>query len=150
MNHLIAAPDEASLRALGRAFAAVLAPGDVIYLEGELGAGKTVFVRGILAGMGYSGVVVSPTYTLAEEYPTAAGPVVHYDLYRLQAPHELELLGMREHADGRRICLIEWPGRGQGHLPEATWVVTLRYADKGRAITFTGQRPLPQSLVGDT
>jgi tRNA threonylcarbamoyladenosine biosynthesis protein TsaE len=97
----------------------------VLYLSGELGAGKTTFVRGFLRAHGIAESVRSPTYTLLELYPVDAVTLLHIDLYRLRAPGELESLGLRDWARPGYLWLIEWPERGRGHLPPAD--LTLRF-----------------------
>ncbi len=89
----------------------------VVYLEGDLGAGKTTFARGFLRACGVTGAVRSPTYTLIEVYETAAVSILHLDLYRLRDSSELEPLGLREWARPGHVWLIEWPDRGEGLLP---------------------------------
>ena len=104
---------------IGRRLARSLRPGMRVHLQGELGAGKTTLVRGILRGLGYDGLVKSPTYTLVEPYLSGAIPVCHLDLYRLRAAEELESLGIRDHLDGRNLLLVEWPERAGARLGPA-------------------------------
>ncbi len=107
------------MEAFGGLFSSAVAGGGVIYLEGELGAGKTTWARGLLRGLGYGGLVKSPTYTLVEFYSTAAIEVHHFDLYRLCDPEELEFIGIREYFGPETLSLIEWPNRGAGFIPPA-------------------------------
>src|SRR5450756_255332 len=97
----------------------------VIYLVGDLGAGKTTLARGFLRACGVTGSVRSPTYTLLEVYETPGSVVLHLDLYRLLEPSELETLGLREWARSGHTWLVEWPERGEGWLPPADLVVSL-------------------------
>ena len=114
--------DEVGLRTIGARLAAVIAPGDVIALSGELGAGKTTLARAILEGLGHRGEVPSPTFTLAQTYPDTRVPVMHCDLYRLESAAEAEQLGLDDWLhDG--ALLIEWPERLQGAIwPERLWL----------------------------
>jgi tRNA threonylcarbamoyladenosine biosynthesis protein TsaE len=96
----------------------------VLYLSGELGAGKTTFARGFLRAHGIAEAVLSPTYTLLELYPAGAVTLLHLDLYRLRSPGELESLGFRDWARPGYLWLIEWPERGRGHLPPADLTLT--------------------------
>ena len=117
---------------LGARLAPLLEPGCVLYLHGELGAGKTTLVRGLLRALGHPGAVKSPTYTLVEPYQIGPWRLFHWDLYRLADPEELEFLGLREQADGSAVLLIEWPERGLGGLPAADLTVTLSYVGEQR------------------
>jgi tRNA threonylcarbamoyladenosine biosynthesis protein TsaE len=106
----------------------------VIYLTGDLGAGKTTLTRGFLRALGVSGAVRSPTYTLVEAYEVGALTAVHLDLYRLRDPSELDNLGLREWARAGHIWLIEWPERGSDRLPGADLVVRLEAGANGHDI----------------
>jgi tRNA threonylcarbamoyladenosine biosynthesis protein TsaE len=116
----------ADTEALGARFASTLRAADdtskslhVVYLTGDLGAGKTTFARGFLQALGVGGAIRSPTYTLLETYDTSVVTVVHLDLYRLRDPGELEPLGLRDLALPGHLWLIEWAESGTGWLPAA-------------------------------
>ena len=104
----------ADMEALGAALAARLHEVRLIGLRGELGAGKTTLVRGLLRALGHAGPVKSPTFTLVEPYALAEAVLYHLDLYRLNDPEELEFLGLRDYLQGRNVCIVEWPERGAG------------------------------------
>ena len=106
------------MESFGKKIAALAKPGLVIYLEGELGAGKTTFVRGFLRGFGYLDHVRSPTYNLFEIYEVKGQVVCHMDLYRLKDPEEVVYFGVMDYFDNKNICLIEWPEKGRGFLPK--------------------------------
>lgn len=108
--------------------------GAIIYLVGDLGAGKTTLSRGLIRGLGYQGAVKSPTYTLVEPYEYFDFPLYHFDLYRLTSPEEVEFLGVDEYFAPPAVCLIEWPGRGQGFLPAPDLIFRLEIAGKGRSL----------------
>lgn len=134
----LALPDEEATLALGAQMATVLGPG-LVRLEGELGAGKTCLVRGILRGLGHAGRVKSPTYTLVEPYITARFPVSHWDLYRLGSADELDALGLRDAARDAELLLVEWPERGGERLAGADLTVHLEYdGDSRRAAILAG------------
>ncbi|MCB6366213.1 tRNA (adenosine(37)-N6)-threonylcarbamoyltransferase complex ATPase subunit type 1 TsaE [Intestinibacillus massiliensis] len=124
----------------GARYAATLSPGDVVTLDGDLGAGKTAFARGVLRGLGYGGRVTSPTFAIANEYETAAGDVAHFDMYRILDEEALWELGFEDYLDGARILLIEWSGNIAGALPARYKTVSIDYgaAPDSRIIT-TGE-----------
>lgn len=131
--------------AYGRSLRCLLAPQALVYLQGELGAGKTTLVRGLLEGLGYKGEVASPTYTLMNHYELPDQTIIHLDLYRLEKPEELEYLGLREQLEqsarsmpGKApvICLIEWPEKWLNQLLAPDFSISLDYADRGRRLTL--------------
>jgi tRNA threonylcarbamoyladenosine biosynthesis protein TsaE len=119
------------MRSLGRALGDALRTAGggalVIGIEGELGAGKTTLVGGVLAGLGITGAIRSPTYTLIEPYEAAGLQLYHIDLYRLSSAREVEALGIRDLLDARAVLLIEWPSRGAGALPTEDLSVSIEY-----------------------
>ncbi len=116
--------------------------GAVVYLEGELGAGKTTCVRSLLRALGVTGLVRSPTYTLVETYRLAALTCVHVDLYRLQSLTEVDELGLRDLAGPGSLLMVEWPEKGGAALPPSDLDVTLRYSGDARAAEFGANTPL--------
>jgi tRNA threonylcarbamoyladenosine biosynthesis protein TsaE len=123
------------MRALGRALGTALRTANggalVIGIEGELGAGKTTLVSGILASLGVAGAIRSPTYTLIEPYEAAGLQLYHIDLYRLSGAREVEALGIRDLLSDRAVLLIEWPSRGAGALPTEDLSVSIEYPAAG-------------------
>ena len=115
--------------------------GGLIFLEGDLGAGKTTFSRGLMRGFGHQGAVKSPTYTLVETYDVTtfeSQPLVvcHFDLYRLGDPEELEFMGIRDYLEGAHLCLMEWADKGLGLLPTADLVLSIADIKDGRQLSW--------------
>lgn len=108
----------------------------IIYLQGELGMGKTTWVRGLLRGLGHQGTVKSPTFTLVESYYFEAGPVFHFDLYRVSDPEELEYMGLRDFLTENAVSIFEWPEKAKGLLPKPDWRLHIRQNDHGRMVEF--------------
>ena len=135
---------EALGRALARALpgAGVSAAGAVLYLQGELGAGKTTCARSLLQALGVTGPVRSPTYTLVETYVLAGLTCSHVDLYRLQSLSEVDELGLRDLLGPKGLLLVEWPDRGGAALPPADVELTLRYAGEARQAALDPKTPL--------
>ena len=130
--------DEAGTLALGAALARTLAPGLVIYLYGELGAGKTALTRALLHAAGHEGHVKSPTYTLVEPYVVSVAgqsiAVRHFDLYRLGSADEFLDAGFRDEFDGRQVCIVEWPEKAAAVLQTPDIAVHLTVAGEGREV----------------
>ena len=134
-------PDTAHTEQLGRELARLHPAPAVIYLSGDLGAGKTTFSRGFIQAYGHTGAVKSPTYTLIEPYDLPTGKVYHLDLYRLNDPAELEFLGLPDLLAEGGVCLIEWPERASAELPPADLTVYLHYANGARQASLTAHQP---------
>ena len=134
--------DEDATVAFGQTLAKFCPSGLNIYLYGDLGAGKTTLVRGLIQSFLPGAKVKSPTYTLVEDYdvatskqnPNALNHIYHFDLYRLGDPEELEYLGGRDYFSGDAVCLVEWPQRGEGWLAEPDLEIMLKYQLDGRTI----------------
>ena len=120
----------------------------IVHLDGVLGAGKTTFCRGVLQAFGHIGAVKSPTYTLVEPYDFCEQMVYHFDLYRLGDPHELDYMGIRDYYDQKCICLIEWPDKGAGFLPEPDLIVNLVAVGESRRLILEGTSALGEDIVG--
>ena len=120
--------------ALGGQVADAFPQGGLIFLHGDLGTGKTTFVRGLLRHLGFEGTVKSPTYALVEPYHIAGRDIYHFDLYRLADPEEVEYMGGRDYLSSDALCLIEWPERAQGFLPPESLNLFIQHDDTERNI----------------
>lgn len=141
MSQVIRIPlanDEAATVALGAKLAKYVPLGSVVFLHGQLGAGKTTLVRGCLRAFGFEGAVKSPTYTLVEPYILGQKEIYHFDLYRLSDPEELEFMGVRDYFHANALCFIEWPERGEGILPAADIEITIEVGPQGRVAYISG------------
>jgi len=142
-------PDEAATIAIGTGLASVLKNTTtqqalVVYLNGDLGAGKTTLTRGFVRGMGHKGNVKSPTYTIVEPYELANWRIFHFDLYRLADAEELEYMGIRDYFNNDCCCFIEWPEKGAGLLAKADLTISMAYQDEQRIINIYAE-----SVYGD-
>ena len=147
-----AAATESAGQALGRALESVLARQHaggalIVGLAGRLGAGKTTLARAALRALGVAGTVRSPTYTIAEPYETRIGRMWHLDLYRIADPGELEFIAIRDLVSDSAACLVEWPERGRGGLPEPDCLVVLAPAGHGRRLRIESHT-VPGHRVG--
>jgi len=140
-------PDEGATLALGAALAPGLEPGMVVFLSGELGAGKTTVVRGALRALGFAGRVKSPSYTLVELYTISRLHLHHFDFYRFHDPREWTEAGFRDSFNGRTVSLVEWPEKAAGHLPPPDVEISLALQDAGRLATVRAHTPAGERCV---
>jgi len=136
MTKILQIADTKAMMEFGGKIAAQFPQGGIVLLNGDLGAGKTTLVRGLLRHLGYEGIVKSPTYTLVEPYQIEERKIYHFDLYRLADPEELEYIGGRDYWESNALCLIEWPEKAKGYLPKADLEITLSYCAEARSITI--------------
>ena len=124
----VALPDETATIALGRELAPLLTAGMVVWLDGDLGAGKTTLVRSILRALGHTGPVKSPTYTLVEVYVVSSLYLYHFDFYRFNDAAEFDEAGLGEYFRADALCLVEWPDKAAGYVPNADLGIVFRFA----------------------
>lgn len=132
--------DEAATLRCGATLAARLPADALVFLHGDLGAGKTTLVRGILRGLGHAGSVKSPTYTLLEPYELPSCLVYHFDFYRIAEREELDFIGLDELVESDALKLVEWPERAGDRLPAADVVVRMHVEGEGRRIEIDIRR----------
>jgi tRNA threonylcarbamoyladenosine biosynthesis protein TsaE len=138
MNDItLALPDEAATLELGARLADALSPGMLIWLRGDLGAGKTTLTRGLLRGLGFHGKVKSPTYTLVESYVISGLYLYHFDLYRFVDPEEWDAAGFRDYFTGDSVCLVEWPEKAAELLPVPDLEIRLAIHGAGREVMLS-------------
>ncbi len=136
-------PEPIDTERLAERLAMACPKGMVIYLQGELGAGKSTFARAFIHALGFDGSVKSPTYSLLEVYALADGfDALHMDLYRLADAEEVAFLALDEYAQNAKVWLIEWPEKGQGHLPNADVLIRFSQQDNGRLLEFQAQNAM--------
>ncbi len=120
----------------------------IVYLDGDLGAGKTTFVRGVLRSLGYTGAVKSPTYTLLEEYNFSGRLCIyHFDLYRFTSPQEWEEAGFDEVLTSPAICFIEWSHQAEGYVSRPDLTIALSVHDNGRMCRITAQSDVGKKII---
>ncbi|MBL8421724.1 MAG: tRNA (adenosine(37)-N6)-threonylcarbamoyltransferase complex ATPase subunit type 1 TsaE [Dechloromonas sp.] len=134
-------PDEAATQQLGQLLAPALHPGMVIFLEGDLGTGKTTLVRSLIRALGYQGTVKSPTYSLIEVYVVSSLYLYHFDFYRFESPEEFLDAGLDEYFNRNTVCLVEWPERAQGRVPVPDLRLHLEHAGSGRRLEAIAESP---------
>ncbi len=143
--------DESATIAMGNKLADIvkksLKQGIVVYLYGDLGAGKTTLTRGFVQGMGHNGHVKSPTYTLVEPYELNEWQVYHFDLYRLSDPEELEYMGIRDYFADNCCCFIEWPEKGHGMIKAPDLQINLAYSDEQRILSVQAKTALGTQVL---
>jgi len=139
--------DAPAMEALGQKLASLCHPGCKLFLQGELGAGKTTLVRGFLRGLGYQGIVKSPTYTLIEPYQLNDLEIFHFDLYRINDPQELESIGIRDYFSGSGICLLEWPEKGASLLGSPDVFIQIQYQDDQRKVSLEAKTSAGKDII---
>lgn len=122
--------NELDTREFGKELAKKLKPGDVVALIGELGTGKTTLTKSIAEGLGITGMITSPTFTIVQEYHAGRLPLYHFDVYRLNGPEEMDELGYEEYFFGQGVCVVEWADQIMELIPEGSIVIRIEYGEK--------------------
>lgn len=146
--HCIDLPDEEATLYLGARLGRALAAGVSLWLEGDLGAGKTTLTRGVLRELGFVGRVKSPTYTLVELYELSRFNLYHFDLYRFNDPDEWEDAGFREYFNATSICFVEWPSKAGGRLPQPDLRLRFTFLDAGRRVCIEALTEAGSACMG--
>lgn len=136
-----------AMEKLGAKLATACGNSAIVFLHGDLGAGKTTLVRGFLRYLGFEGAVKSPTYTLVENYKLNNKIIYHFDLYRLANPEELEYIGVRDYFNSENICLVEWPEKGRDFLPESDLMINISIIPEGRCVKISAKTSLGQKIL---
>jgi tRNA threonylcarbamoyladenosine biosynthesis protein TsaE len=139
--------DAAATLRLGEALAAGAAPGRVLFISGDLGAGKTTLVRGLLRGLGYAGRAKSPTYALVEPYSFSSLDLYHFDFYRFKDRSEWLNSGFREHFNPQSLCVVEWPEKAGDLLSPPDLHIRLEFDGEARAATLEARSPAGESWL---
>ncbi len=142
--------NETEMQTLGKELGKLFAGGSIIYLEGDLGAGKTTFARGFIRSYNHTCAIKSPTYTLVESYPGDCLTIHHFDLYRIADPEELEFIGIIDYFSQETISLIEWPDRGKPLLPAPDLTVRIHYKNSKRKVTLIPHSPAATRVIEKT
>jgi len=140
-------PAEADTEAIGAALAATLRPGLRIWLQGNLGMGKTTLTRGLLRALGHEGKVKSPTYTLIEPYVVSRLDLYHFDFYRFNSPEEYLDAGLDEYFASQGVCVVEWPDKAAPYLPPPDLEIRLETHDSGRFVEIDGKTDAGRTCV---
>ncbi|MBQ3542564.1 MAG: tRNA (adenosine(37)-N6)-threonylcarbamoyltransferase complex ATPase subunit type 1 TsaE [Oscillospiraceae bacterium] len=136
MEFITRSPEETE--AVGAALARQLNSGAVIAYRGDLGAGKTAFTRGLARGLGYTGLVTSPTYTIVQEYLGGRLPLFHFDMYRLSSSDDLWDIGWEDYLDRGGVCAVEWSENVEDAMENAIFVTIEKTGEQSRRITVEG------------
>ncbi|WP_374340375.1 tRNA (adenosine(37)-N6)-threonylcarbamoyltransferase complex ATPase subunit type 1 TsaE [Azonexus sp.] len=144
---VFALPDEAATQRVGECLATAIQPGLVIFLEGDLGAGKTTLSRALIRALGHAGPVKSPTYSLVEVYVFSSLYLYHFDFYRFESPEEFLDAGFDEYFNDASLCLVEWPERAAGCVPAPDLRLQLHHAGLGRRLQAVADTPKGQACL---